>query len=187
MTVQSRPHARRARHLLPRDRHGVRRAGGRRGADAARHAGRRARQLPARGLRGGRPLLRAVRDRRGRRLRERPAGVHRERPDLGEEVRRRGRADRRRRHQEPGRRHDHPPRAREALRGPRRRARPDLPAELRRQHGLQEHARARAPDLEEDLEDPVGAEPARGAARQGRASTSARATTCRGSRIASGR
>ena len=39
-------------------------ARGRRRADAARHAGRRARELPARGLRGGRPLLRAVRDRR---------------------------------------------------------------------------------------------------------------------------
>ena len=78
-----------------------------------------------------------------------------------------GRADRRRRHQVAGRRHDHAPRPRQALRGPRRRARPHLPAELRRQHGLHEHARARAPDVEEDLQDAVGAVPARPAPAQG--------------------
>ena len=43
-------------------------------------------------------------------------------PDVGEEVRRRRRADRRRRHQEPGRRDDRAPRAGEAVRGPRRRS-----------------------------------------------------------------
>ena len=35
-------------------------------------------------------------------------------------------------------------------------ARPHLPAQRRRQHGLQEHARARAPGVQEDLQDPVG-------------------------------
>ena len=114
-------------------------------------------------------------------------GVHRERSDLGEAVRRRRRADRGRRHQEPGRGDDHAPRPGEAVRGPRRRARPDVPAQLRRQHGLHEHARARAADLEEDLEDPVGAVPAGDPAPARRTSTSAPAITCRGSRIASGR
>ncbi len=67
---------------------------------------------------------------------------------------RRGRpAHRRRRHQVAGRRHHPAPRARTALRGPRRAHRPHLPAELRRQHRLPQHARARAPRVEEDLED----------------------------------
>ena len=107
------------------------------------------------------------RDRRGRGLRELPAGVHRLRPGVGPEVRRGRRADRGGRHQVAGRRHDHAPSPREALRGPRRGARPDLSAELRRQHGLHEHARALPADLEEDLEDAVGAVAARRAARQG--------------------
>ena len=76
------------------------------------------------------------------------------RPRVGQEVRGRRRADRRRRHQVAGRRHHHPPRAGQAVRGPRRRARPHLPAQRRRQHGLQEHARARAPGVQEDLQDP---------------------------------
>jgi len=42
-------------------------------------------------------------NRRRLRLRQRAAGLHRLRPDLGEEVRRRGPADRRRRHQVAGR------------------------------------------------------------------------------------
>ena len=46
-------------------------------AGAARREGRRARVLPAGRLRAGRALLRAVRDRRRRRVRELPAGVHR--------------------------------------------------------------------------------------------------------------
>ena len=72
-----------------------------------------------------------------------------------------GLPDRRRRHQEPGRRDDRPPRSRPAVRRPRAGARPHLPAQLRRQHGLQEHAGARAARVEEDLEDPVGHEPDR--------------------------
>ena len=54
----------------------------------------------------------------------------------------------------PGRRHHHPPRDGQAVRGPRRGAGPHLPAQRRRQHGLQEHARARAPGVQEDLQDP---------------------------------
>ena len=46
---------------------------------------RRARVLPARGLGAGGQVLRAVRDRRGRRVRQRAAGLHRLRPGLGEE------------------------------------------------------------------------------------------------------
>ena len=45
---------------------------------------RRARELPARRLRGGPALLRAGVPRRRRRLRERDPGVHRERPRVGE-------------------------------------------------------------------------------------------------------
>ena len=70
---------------------------------------------------------------------------------------------------------------------PRRAGRPHLPAELRRQLGLHEHAGARAARVEEDLEDlrdQVHA-PVRDGAR--RTSTSAPPTTCRGSRTASGR
>ena len=65
------PHAGRPGHVLPRDDHRVRRARGRRRRGAARHEGRRARLLPAGGLRAGRQVLRAVRDRRGRGLRQR--------------------------------------------------------------------------------------------------------------------
>ena len=93
---------------------------------------------------------------------------------VGQEVRRRRRADHRRRHQEPGGRHDHAPRPDEALRGPRREDQPHLPAELRRQHGLHEHAGARAPGVEEGLEDAVGAVPDGDPAGQGRRSTSGR-------------
>ena len=116
--------------------------------------GRRARVLPPGRLRGGRQVLRAVRHRRRRRLRQRPARLHRLRPRVGQEVRGRRRPDRRRRHQVAGGRHHHPPRDGQAVRGPRRRAGPHLPAQRRRQHGLQEHARARPPGVEEDLQDP---------------------------------
>ena len=57
--------------------------------------GRRAGVLPAGGLRRGRQVLRPVRDRRRRGVRQRAAGVHRLRPGVGQEVRRRRRADRR--------------------------------------------------------------------------------------------
>ena len=83
------------------------------------------------------------------------------RPRVGGQVRRRRRADRRRRHQEPGRRHHRAPHPGPPLRGPRPGARPHLPAQRRRQHGLQEHARARAPRVEEDLQDPGRHQPDR--------------------------
>ena len=47
----------------------------------------------------------------------------------------------------------------------RRAARPHLPAQFRRQHGFQEHARTGAAGVEEDLEDPRRDEPARRAPR----------------------
>ena len=90
----------------------------------------------------GRQVLRPVRDRRRCGVRQRAAGVHRVRPGVGQEVHRRRRADRRRRHQEPGRCDDHPPRDGQAVRGPRRAARPHHAAQRRRQHGLPQHARA---------------------------------------------
>ena len=68
-----------------------------------------------------------------------------------------------------------------------REAQPDLPAELRRQHGLHEHARARAPGLEEGVQDPVGPVADAQEARRAEHPHRARATTCRGSRTASGR
>ena len=144
------------------------------------------RLLPAGRLGGGGQVLRPGRDRRGLRLRQRAAGVHRLRPGVGAEVHRRRAADRRRRHQVarsaprsctgPG----------QAVRGPRGRAAAHVPAQLRRQHGLHEHAGAHPAGLEEDLEDPVGhlADPARDGASP--TSTSDRPTTCRGSTTASG-
>ena len=51
------------------------------------HQGRRPGRLPPGGLRGGRQVLRPVRHRRRRRLRQRPARLHRLRPGLGPEVR----------------------------------------------------------------------------------------------------
>ena len=66
------------------------------------------------------------------------------------------------------------------------RDRPHVPAELRREHGLQEHARARAARVQEDLEDAVGHQPDRPGHRRPTTCTSARPTTCRGSTTASG-
>ena len=155
--------------------------GGRRRPGAARRARRGPRLVPARGLRGRPALLRPGRPRRRRRLRQRHSGLHRLGPGLGEEVRRRRRADHRRRHQEPGRRHHRAPRARATLRGPRPHPRPHLPAQRRRQHGLQEHARPRAPRVEEGLQDP-GRDVAARDLRTWTPTTctSDRATTCRG-------
>ena len=75
-------------------------------------------------------------------------------PEWARKFRDAGMPDRGRRHQEPGRLHHRPPHPHPPLRGPRPGARPHLPAQLRRQHGLQEHARARAPRVQEDLQDP---------------------------------
>ena len=57
----ARAHPRRARQVLPRDHHRVRRGAGRRGRHAARGPGRRAGLLPAGRLRGRGPVLRPVR------------------------------------------------------------------------------------------------------------------------------
>ena len=65
-------------------------------------------------------------------------------------------------------------------------ARPHVPAQRRRQHGLHEHARARAPGVQEDLQDAVGHLAARARSRPATC-TSARPTTWRGSTTASGR
>ena len=62
-------------------------------------------------------------------------------------------ADHRRRHQVAGRGDDRAPHARAPLRRSRRQARAHLAAQRRRQHGLLQHARARAAGVEEDLED----------------------------------
>ncbi len=76
------------------------------------------------------------------------------REDYWDERFARGRpADHRRRHQVAGRRHHRPPPARPAVPRPRRAARAHLAAQRRRQHGLLQHARARAARLEEGVED----------------------------------
>ena len=134
---------------------------GRRGPGPARRPRRRAGLLPPGRLRGGAEALRPGLPRRRRGVRQRHPGVHRLRPRVGGEVRGRRRADRRRRHQEPGRRHHRPPHPGPPVRGPGHGARPHLPAQRGRQHGLHEHARARAAGVQEDLQDPVGHQPDR--------------------------
>ena len=63
----ARPDVRRPRQVLPRDGRGVAGRAGRRRAGAARHQGRRARELPPGRFRGGAALLRAGVPRRRRR------------------------------------------------------------------------------------------------------------------------
>ena len=127
----------------------------------ARQRRRRARELPAGGLRGGPAPLRPGVPRRRRRLRERHPGLHRQRPEWARKFRDAGIPIVGRRHQEPGGGHHRPPGAHPAVRGPWPGPRPHLPAQLRREHGLHEHARARAPRVEEGLEDPGRDEPGR--------------------------
>ena len=108
-------------------------------------------------------------------------------PEWAEKFEDAGRADRRRRHQVPGRRHHHAPRAGQAVRGPRRDPGPHLPAQRRRQHGLHEHARARPPRVEEDLQDPVRhLATSRTRSRRPQRAHRPVATTCSGSTTASG-
>ena len=149
-------HARRPRQVLPRDDHRIRRAAGRRRQGPQGPSRRRPDLLPAGRFRGGGEVLRAVRHRRPRRLRQRAAGVHRQHAGVGSQVRGGRRPDRRRRHQVTGRRHHHPPRPHQAVRGPRRRGAAHVSAQCRRQHGLQEHVGARPARVEEDQQDPVG-------------------------------
>ena len=135
---------------------------GRRGPGPARRRRRRARLLPAGRLGGGPAPLR-------RRPASRPAspsstpsrcsspsdpewaqrfadaGV----PIVGDDIK-----------SQVGRDHRPPP-AGPPVRGPGPGARPHLPAQRRRQHGLQEHARAGAAGVQEDLQDPGRHQPAR--------------------------
>ena len=85
----ARPDARRHRQVLRRHHRDVRRRARRRGQGAQGRERRRAGVLPAGGLRGGRQVLRPVRHRRRRGVRQRAAGVHRLGPGVGQEVRRR--------------------------------------------------------------------------------------------------
>ena len=87
-------------------------------ADSARSRARAARdgrggaaQLPAGRLRARHALLHGVRARGGLRGGQLHPRLHRERPGLGEALRRARPADRRRRHQGAARRHDHAPHA----------------------------------------------------------------------------
>ena len=108
------------------------------------------------------------------------ARVHRARGLLAAPLRAGGRADHRRRHQVAGRRHHHPSRPHLPLPRARRAPRQDDAAERRRQLRLPQHAGARAPRVEEDLEDERGHLDARLRHRRRRTCTSARPTTCRG-------
>ncbi len=149
------------RPLLPRRRRGVPGHAGRRGPGAARLAGGRAGRLPARRVRvGAAPLRRGLPRGQGR-LRQRHPGLHRLRPRMGEALRGGRRAHRRGRHQEQGRIHHRAPCPDPAVRGPRARARPHVPAERRRKHGLPQHARAGPTRVEEDLQDPGRDQPDR--------------------------
>ena len=121
--------------------------------DPARDAHRRRRLLPARRLRGRHALVRRAGHRGRLRLRELHPGVHRQRGLLGQQVQEGRAADRRRRHQVPGRRDDRPPHARPPVPRARREDAAHLAAQRRRQHGLLQHARARAPGVQEGLQD----------------------------------
>ena len=141
---------------------------------------RRRRQLPPGRLGDGDEVVRRADPRRRLRDGELHAGVHRARGVLAAPLRAGRRADHRRRHQVAGRRHDHASRADLALPRARRAPRQDDAAERRRQLRLPQHARARAPRVEEDLEDERRHLDARLRHRRRRTSTSARPTTCRG-------
>ena len=145
-----------------------------------RDAHRRGRLLPAGRLRAGDQVVRRA-DPRGRlRVRELHPGVHRPRGVLEQALQEGRPADRRRRHQVPGRRDDRPPRAGAAVPRPRRQAAAHLAAQRRRQHGLLQHARARAAGVQEDLQDQRGDLDHGPRAARPTTSTSARRTTCRG-------
>ena len=155
------PDLRRPGQVLPPGGRGVPGRAGRRGRRPARGPGRRAGRLPPGRLRAGpAPLRRGVPGGQGG-LRQRHPGVHRLGPGLGPSLPRGRRPHRRRRHQEPGRLDHRPPGAHPPLRGPGPGPGPHLPAQRRRQHGLQEHARARAARVEEDLQDPGRHQPDR--------------------------
>ena len=119
----------------------------------ARDEDRRARLLSARGLRAGDQVVRRAGARRRLRVRELHPRLHRARGLLAEALQEGRPADHRRRHQVAGRRDDRAPDARAAVRRARRAHAAHQPAERRRQHGLLQHARARAAGVQEDLQD----------------------------------
>ena len=98
-------------------------------------------------------MVRRAGARGGLRVRQLHPRVHRPRGLLGPALQSRPAADRGRRHQVAGRGDDRAPHARPPVRRARRRGRAHLAAERRRQHGLLQHARARAAGVEEDLQD----------------------------------
>ncbi len=149
-------------------------------ADPQGHAHRRRRLLPPGRLRAGDQVVRRAGPRGRLRLRELHPGVHRLRELLERPLQEGGPPDHRRRHQVAGRRDDRAPHARPPVPRARREDAAHVAAQRRRQHGLLQHARARAPRVQEDLQDagrhvdhgPRAARPT--------TSTSARRTTCRG-------
>ena len=144
------------------------------------HAHRRRRLLPPGRLRAGDQVVRRAGPRGRLRLRELHPGVHRPRGLLERPLHQGRAADHRRRHQVPGRRDDRPPHAGAPVRRPRRQAAAHVAAQRRRQHGLLQHARARAAGVQEDLQDQRRDLDHRGRAGAPRTSTSALRTTCRG-------
>ena len=160
---------------------------GRRRPGPARHPGRRAGVVPAGRLRGGAEVLRAGCLDAGVALRQRHPGVHRQSdpewaakfsaagvPIVGDDIK-----------SQVGATIVHRILAR-LFEDRGHGARPHLPAQRRRQHGLQEHARARAARVQEDLQDPGRHQPDRRTASTPTTSTSARPTTWPGSTTASG-
>ena len=121
--------------------------------DPQGHAHRRRRLLPAGRLRAGDEVVRRAGPRGRLRLRELHPRLHRPRGLLGQALQEGRPADRRRRHQVPGRRDDRAPQPRPPVPRPRREAHAHVAAQRRRQHGLLQHARARAPGVQEDLQD----------------------------------
>jgi hypothetical protein len=144
------------------------------------HAHRRRRLLPPGGLRAGDQVVRRAGARGGLRVRQLHPGVHRPRGLLERPVQEGRAADRRRRHQVAGRRHHRPPRAGPAVPRPRREDDAHVAAQRRREHGLLQHARARAAGVQEDLQDQRGDVDHGPHACPRKTSTSAPRTTCRG-------
>ena len=143
VTVQRGPSLRQPRQVLPRGPRGVAGRAGRRGPGPTRRAGRRASVLfPVGSEQAQRHYAQACLDAGVAFVNAIPVFIASD-PGVGTSLPRRRRAHRRRRHQEPGRLHDRPPHSDPPLRGPRPGPGPHLPAQLRREHGLQEHARAR--------------------------------------------
>ncbi len=126
----------------------------------------RGRVLPAgRQRAGGRVLRRAVPG-GGVRAGELHPGVPGQQGQVAAAVRGQAAAAGRRRHQEPGRGDDHPPHAGQPVQAAGRAGGPHVPAELRRQHRLPEHARAGAAGEQEDQQAERRHQPARAAAQR---------------------